>query len=111
MQRDINRDTKGNVMSEETTFGTWLHHQRRILDLTQQTLADQAGCARITLRRIEADVLKPSKELTLILLEKVGVPEHERPQWVAFARGLAHFPTKQTVPSQAKPITNLPAPI
>ncbi len=98
-------------MSEETTFGTWLHHQRRILDLTQQTLADQAGCARITLRRIEADVLKPSKELALILLEKIGVPEHERSQWVAFARGLAGFPTKQIISSPSKPITNIPAPI
>lgn len=55
--------SKDIAMSKETTFGKWLHNQRRALDLTQETLADQAGCARITLRRIEADVLKPSKEL------------------------------------------------
>ncbi len=98
-------------MSEKITFGAWLRQQRRILDLTQQVLADQAGCARITLRRIEADVLKPSKELALILLEKVGVPEHERSQWVAFARGLTDLPIKQAVFFQTNPITNVPAQI
>lgn len=95
-------------MSKETTFGAWLHHQRRISDLTQQTLADQAGCARITLRRIEADVLKPSKELALILLEKVGIPEHERPQWVAFARGLAGYPSQTHITSNESKY-NLPS--
>jgi predicted ATPase/DNA-binding XRE family transcriptional regulator len=96
-------------MSEKITFGAWLRQQRRILDLTQQTLADQAGCARITLRRIEADVLKPSKELALILLEKLGIPENDRPQWVQFARGLTGYPEQTPGSSPAKPLTNLPS--
>jgi DNA-binding XRE family transcriptional regulator len=41
-------------LPEEISFGEWLHQRRRLLDLTQQQLADQIGCARITLRRIEA---------------------------------------------------------
>jgi non-specific serine/threonine protein kinase len=79
--------------------------------LTQQELADRAGCARITLRRIEADALKPSKELALILLEKLGIPEIERPQWVQFARGLSGFPEKSIYPSTSHPNTNLPTPL
>ena len=93
------------------SFGEWLRQYRRMLDLTQQELADQAGCARITLRRIEADALKPSKELALILLEKLGIPEMERLQWIQFARGLSGFPEKSIHLSTSQPNTNLPTPL
>ncbi len=96
-------------MPEEISFGKWLRQHRRTLDLTQQTLADQVGCARITLRRIEADALKPSKELALILLEKLGIPESERPPWLLFARGLVGFPTKPDDSAETQRLTNLPA--
>jgi predicted ATPase/DNA-binding XRE family transcriptional regulator len=97
-------------MQEEISFGIWLHKQRRALDLSQQTFANQVGCAEVTLRRIEAGTLKPSKELASILLEKLGIPESERSQWVSFARGLSDFPS-QSLPSSNKPKSNLPAPI
>jgi predicted ATPase/DNA-binding XRE family transcriptional regulator len=95
-------------MQEEISFGVWLHKQRRVLDLSRKAFADQVGCAEVTLRRIEAGALKPSKELASILLEKLGIPETERPQWISFARGLSGFPT-ESIPSAKKPITNLPA--
>ena len=97
-------------MQEEISFGVWLRKQRRTLDLSRQAFADQIGCAEVTLRRIEAGTLKPSKELAGIILEKLGVPEVERPQWVSFARGLSGFPS-QSIPSLNKPLTNLPAPL
>ena len=79
-------------MQEELSFGVWLRKQRRTLDLTRQAFADQVGCAEVTLRRIEAGTLKPSKELASILIEKLGIPETERSQWISFARGLSAFP-------------------
>ena len=97
-------------MDEEISFGVWLRKQRRGLDLSRKAFADQAGCAEVTLRRIEAGTLKPSKELAGILLEKLGIPETERPQWILFARGVSSFPLAST-PLSNKPITNLPAPI
>ncbi len=97
-------------MEEEISFGVWLRKQRRALDLTRQAFADQVGCAEVTLRRIEAGTLKPSKELASILLEKLGVPETKWPQWIAFARGLSGFP-HQSNRLLNKPITNLPAPL
>ena len=100
-----------NKSVEEISFGEWLRQRRRMLDLTQQALADQAGCARITLRRIEAGALKPSKELAHILLEKLGVPESEYPKWILFARGLSGFPEKTNNSFTNKPLTNLPAPL
>ena len=95
-------------MITETGFGTWLRSRRRLLDLTQQALADQVGCAHITVRRIESGALKPSRELTLILLEKLAIPEVERLQWTLFARGLSGLPTRTDASFADNPLTNLP---
>src|SRR5687767_12556482 len=97
-------------MQEETSFGVWLRRQRRDLDLTRQAFANQVGCAEVTLRRVEAGTLKPSKELASILLEKLGIPETEKPLWISFARGLSAFPLSSNS-SSSKAVTNLPAPL
>ena len=99
----------GDSETERSTFGKWLRQQRRTMDLTQEAFADQVGCARITLRRIESDALKPSKELALILLEKVGIPKSEHVDWLPFTRGLADLPNKQTNPIPIPLRNNLPA--
>ena len=99
-------------MLEAISFGRWLRQRRRALDLTQKALADQVGCAEITVRRMEADEYKPSNELALALLTKLGIPESERPQWVRFSRGLAKYPNDQqpSSPSRERK-TNLPIPL
>ncbi|MFN8381039.1 MAG: helix-turn-helix domain-containing protein [Anaerolineales bacterium] len=90
---------------DELTFGVWLRKRRRDLDLTQQALADRAGCTRITLRRIEAGTLKPSEHLAETLLKLLGVPSQERKAWIEFARGSADHPE----PAQSSQRTNLPS--
>lgn len=87
-------------MQESISFGTWLRQKRRLLDLTQKAFADRVGCAEVTVRRMEADEYKPSKELAFTLFEKLGIPKAERPQWVLFARGTSSLPNK--------PLSNLP---
>ncbi|HMZ07487.1 MAG TPA: helix-turn-helix domain-containing protein [Anaerolineales bacterium] len=99
----------GDTESKRSTFGKWLRQQRRALDLTQEAFADQVGCARITLRRIESGELKPSKELALILLAKAGIPAHEREAWLPFTRGLSPYPATQKNPLPSNFHTNLPA--
>ena len=99
----------GDSETTRSSFGKWLRQKRRALDLTQEAFADQVGCARITLRRIESDALKPSKELALLLLEKVGIAQNEREAWLPFARGLADPPLKQTISFPAPQRNNLPA--
>ncbi len=96
-------------MQEEISFGTWLRKQRRALDLSRQAFADQVGCAEVTLRRIEAGSLKPSKEFASILIEKLGIPDSERPQWISFARGLTNPPSGQKAFPTVALRTNLPA--
>src|SRR5512133_2287810 len=97
-------------MQEETSFGVWLRKQRRALDLSRKALADQVGCAEVTLRRIEAGTLKPSKELAGAILERLGIPQNEHTQWIAFARGNSGLPA-QSFPISNKPTTNLPTPL
>jgi predicted ATPase/DNA-binding XRE family transcriptional regulator/predicted translin family RNA/ssDNA-binding protein len=99
----------GRDMPEEISFGKWLRQRRRTLDLTQKALANQVGCAEITLRQIEADVLKPSKELAGILLKRLGIPEFERRGWIAFARGTSGYPPKtESRSARLEQKTNLP---
>ena len=97
-------------MQEQISFGAWLRKQRRTFDITRQAFADQVGCAEVTLRRIEAGTLKPSKELANLLLENLGISEPERPKWISFARGVSGFPLPSSQPSN-QPLTNLPAPL
>ena len=95
-------------MQEEISFGVWLRKQRRALDLTRQALADQLGCAEVTLRRIETGTLKPSKELAQTILQQLDIPKSEWRPWISFARGLSGFPFTSS-PSSSKSNTNLPA--
>ena len=94
-------------MQEELAFEAWLRKQRRALDLSRQAFADQIGCAEVTLRRIEAGTLKPSKELAGIILETLGIPQSQYSQWISFARGLSSLPTQSPLSSN-KPESNLP---
>jgi transcriptional regulator with XRE-family HTH domain len=93
--------------AEDLSFGEWLRQRRRMLDLTQQELADQVGCARITLRRIEAGALKPSAELASVLLKKLGAPQDKLERWLQFARGLSAFPKESDRSFARKSTTNL----
>jgi predicted ATPase/class 3 adenylate cyclase/DNA-binding XRE family transcriptional regulator len=74
-------------MGETKSFGEWLRQRRRELDLTQEELARQVGCARITVRKLEADQMRPSKQLTELLIEHLGIPAQERENFIRFARG------------------------
>lgn len=78
--------TKMDKMDTEFTFGQWLRRQRKALDLTQAGLAAQVPCARGTIRRLEADDLRPSKLLAERLAEALNVPEALRANFVRFAR-------------------------
>src|SRR5262245_21332637 len=50
-------------MDEITSFGAWLRRARKATDLTQAELAQRVGCAEGTIRNLEADALRPSKQL------------------------------------------------
>ena len=68
------------------TFGAWLRWRRRSLDLTQAELALLIPCAKGTVRRLEADDLRPSKQLAERLAVTLGVLEPTRDRFLHFAR-------------------------
>ncbi|HEX9371760.1 MAG TPA: helix-turn-helix transcriptional regulator, partial [Roseiflexaceae bacterium] len=50
-------------MDRNHSFGYWLQRRRKALDLTQAELAQQVGCAVTTIKKIEADERRPSRQL------------------------------------------------
>jgi predicted ATPase/transcriptional regulator with XRE-family HTH domain len=71
---------------EALTFGQWLRRRRKSLDLTQDELAARVPCAKGTVRRLESDDLRPSKQLAERLADVLGVPSAARAGFVAYAR-------------------------
>ncbi len=79
-------------MDEELTFGQWLRRGRKARDLTQAELGRCVGCAAGTIRKLEADELRPSREVATRIAAQLGVPASEQEAFVAFARGQADAP-------------------
>src|SRR5262245_30641823 len=100
-------------MSETPSFGAWLKRRRKALDLTQDALAQLVGCAVVTIRKLEAEVQPPSRQLAERLAEQLQIPPGERPTFVQFARqGLDVAPPELPLPAAARlPTPPLAAPI
>ena len=95
-------------MDEIHSFGKWLRHRRRGLDLTQEELAHQVGCAPITIRKLEGDVMRPSKQLADALSGPLGIHPDQREEFVRFAREnpndalVSHFTATFETPLRSK---------
>lgn len=83
----MNQASHASKTDGPLSFGLWLRRRRKALDLAQTELARRAGCALITIRKLETDELKPSKELALALAEQLQISPYERDAFVQFARG------------------------
>jgi predicted ATPase/DNA-binding XRE family transcriptional regulator len=70
----------------DASFGSWLKSRRKTLDLTQEELAQQVGCATVTIRKIESNALKPSTQIAQRLAQCCNVPADEQEAFVRFAR-------------------------
>jgi predicted ATPase/DNA-binding CsgD family transcriptional regulator/transcriptional regulator with XRE-family HTH domain len=89
----------GNIQAnafrqEKQSFGLWLKHRRVALDMTQQVLATQVDCSARTIRQLEADGRRPSRQLAERLALALRVSSTARQAFIDFARGRL-----QTVPS------------
>ncbi len=87
-------------MTNALAFGSWLKWRRHGLGLTQQELARRAGCAPVTLRKVEAGALHPSGQMARKLAAALGLEPAEQAQFVRFARGEAHL-EDTTLPGRA----------
>src|SRR5215216_5798292 len=74
------------VMDEHASFGAWLQRRRKALDLTQAELAERVGCALGTIRHIEQDERRPSKQLAALLADAIAIPAVQREMFLKVAR-------------------------
>jgi predicted ATPase/transcriptional regulator with XRE-family HTH domain len=73
-------------MEEINTFGLWVRQRRRALDLTQQELAMRVGCSVVTIRKIEAEERRPSRQIAELLADSLEISLADRPRFLKFAR-------------------------
>jgi predicted ATPase/transcriptional regulator with XRE-family HTH domain len=102
---------------DELSFGEWLKRQRSGRGLTQEQLAQQIGCAAITLRKIESEERRASPQIIGRLSEIFSIPQKEQTDFLRFARGdWTKFPAKTNdaspwLASNTPSSSNLPTPI
>ena len=70
----------------ELTLGQWLKKRRRVLDLTQDDLAERATCSVNTIRKIESSDLIPSKALAQEIARALDIPSTAHADFIQFAR-------------------------
>lgn len=73
-------------MDTDASFGRWLKQRRKALDLTQGDLAQRVGCATTTIRKLEAEKLRPSRQLAERLARALQLTGGEYATCVQLAR-------------------------
>ena len=90
-------------MPSPASFGTWLKHRRKALDLTQAELARRVGCATVTIHKIEADGLRPSRPMAEQLAEALEIPPTGRARFLQAARSGTAFAEVSGAPAAGAP--------
>src|SRR5687768_4020418 len=73
-------------MDDSASFGAWLRRRRKALDITQAELAHGAGCVVGTIRSIEGEVRRPSRQLAARLADCLKLEQAEREAFIRAAR-------------------------
>ena len=90
----------------DNSFGTWVRHRRRALDLTQQELARRVGCSVSLIFKIETDERRPSRQITELLAEQLEIPPDQRALFMKIARqevGFQHLDSVMPPFNEAPP--------
>ncbi len=103
-------------MIEDLSFGAWLKRRRRGLGLTQVELGRVAGYSGETIRKVEADEERPSRQMAESLADALAIPFDERAAFIHFARDegddrrLSLSTQTVTLPLPPPPPSTLPLP-
>ncbi|MDQ2690582.1 MAG: tetratricopeptide repeat protein [Chloroflexota bacterium] len=102
------------------SFGSWIRHRRKTLDLTQQELAARVKCSTSLIFKIESDQRRPSRQIAELLAQHLEIPPGERDLFLRVARQQKGIDELDAIPTLATPATlhedrfpstHLPAPI
>jgi predicted ATPase/transcriptional regulator with XRE-family HTH domain len=81
---------------EGYSFGHWLRHKRKALDLTREGLAGRVGCSAGTIQKLEEEERRPSLGMAERLAQIFDIPPNEQPAFLRFARGELHSWSAET---------------
>jgi predicted ATPase/transcriptional regulator with XRE-family HTH domain len=73
-------------MEAPVSFGEWLKERRKLLDLTQADLANRVGCSVMTIRKIEADERRPSRQIAELLAGCLEIAPEAHSTFIKVAR-------------------------
>ena len=73
-------------MESITSFDDWIRQRRKALDMTQAELAEQVGCAVVTIKKIEQATRRPSRQMAEAIADVLEIPEAQRDTFARMAR-------------------------
>lgn len=102
-------------MNGDARFGAWLKRQRHALDLSREDLAHQISCSVSLVEKIETGERRPSRQIAVLLADRLGIPADQQPEFISFARSVpdsvAALPTDQAFGAALQhPCPQLPMP-
>jgi len=97
-------------MDITASFGEWIRRRRKALDLTQDALAGRIGCSVATIRKIEADERRPSRQVAELLAKVLDIPPTDHDLFLKVARGERATDRLAAVPSLTASPLNQPSP-
>jgi predicted ATPase/DNA-binding XRE family transcriptional regulator len=102
-------------MKLETSFGRWLRTRRRALDLTQDDLARQVGCSVGTIRKLESEERRPSRQIAERLVDCLQIAADQRAAIITLARTEPILDSAPLVAPERllplQPLSNVPSPL
>jgi len=101
----------GGLIDSDVSFGNWIRRRRKMLDLTQDALAEQVGCSVALIRKIEGDERRPSPQIAELLARVLQIPAGEQEKFIKIARAQLRSDRLDTIaPLQAALPTPPPPP-
>ncbi|MEM7801736.1 MAG: helix-turn-helix domain-containing protein, partial [Chloroflexota bacterium] len=85
------------------SFGAWVQGKREHLGLTRNRLASLVGCSPVTIKKIERDERRPSRQIAELLAEHLQVEEPDVDRFIRRARGEFVPPRASGSPTPIKP--------
>ncbi|VAW42168.1 hypothetical protein MNBD_CHLOROFLEXI01-3340, partial [hydrothermal vent metagenome] len=87
-------------MDEIASFGEWVQIRRETLRLTRKKVAEDLGCASVTIKKIERDERRPSKLIAQLLVVHLEIPTSIESKFIRWARG--EFVAGMPAPNQLR---------
>jgi len=72
-------------VKDTASFGYWVRRWRKAMDMTQKQLASRVACAVVTVKKIEMDERRPSRQMAERLARCLNIPEAQRSNFIQVA--------------------------